>query len=598
MRFLLLAALLFGASRSDAELIVPAFQKWKRESEQHWVTDLSVASPAAALGDRREPGKWKVIPYATKGFRGKSLACGPETEAPAITVPLNATGWHAVYVGLANVARGGKADDNGIWLRLSGDPSWQRRRNTLPLAKPQRVVIEDIYLTVADLTGRSMEFRQMPFRPGAVMYIRTVPLSPDEVAQWSGQRAENPFRHMIATFDGHGMLWQNRPRNAADLGIAFDGFDVSDFGKWWFQIGGGDLTNYPSKVGTMIGSQTADFVRDADREFAQSVQGLEAAGVHVLQVAREEARRAGAQFHVFVRPSSWQAAIPWEENFTSRFFAAHPEWRCVDRDGTPTLYMSYAVPEVRRHIVEILRESLDCDPDGVGVLFHRGIPLVLWEPAFVSAYKARFGDDPRTVNEDDPTIGSVRADMLTAFMREIRAMLDEEAVKRHRTVPYKLSLTAFSLEKDNLKYGLDLARWVREGLVDGDISPTSFAEMVQTANPDLAYYMRVVKGTGVGVYPMFNAWRAGEPATFFRKLVRAYDAGVTGIAMWDPETTNAWGNKTLGQGVGQAFDAYRYVGHSDLLRAWAVGGLPGPRTFPLTQYGNNFFSRWTPNSGL
>jgi len=592
------AALLFSASKADAEnsLIVPPFQKWKRQTEERLITDLSRATPAAALADHRQPGKWKIIPYLTKTFRGKSLSCGPETEAPAVSVPLGATGWHAVYVGLANVADRGKTDDNGVWMRLSGDASWQRRRNTLPLGKPQRIVIEDIYLTVADLTGRSIEFRQMPFRAGAVMYVRVVPLSPDEVAAWTQSR--NPFRHMIATFDGHGMLWQNRPRDAADLGIAFDGFDVSDFGKWWFQLGGGDITNYPTKVGTVIGSQTEDFVRDADREFATSVRNLIAAGVNTLKVAREAARRDGAEFHVFVRPSSWQAPIPWEENFSSRFFNEHPEWRCIDRDGTPTLYMSYAVPEVRHHIVEILRESLDCDPDGVGILFHRGIPLILWEDAFVKTYQAKYGKDPRTIDEGDLTLGAVRSEILTTFMKEIRAMLDEEAARRHRSTPYKLSLTAFSLEKDNRKYGVDVERWVKEGIVNGDVAPTSFAEMVPTANADLAYYKRITKGSTVGVYPMFNAWRAGEPPTFLNKLLKAYDAGATGIALWDPDTTNAWGNKTLGQGIGQAFDVYRYVGHRDLLQAWAAGGVPGPRTMPLTQYGENHFSRWTPNSGL
>ncbi len=574
------------------------FRKWIREAEALLISDLSAAVPADALSVRREKGKWKVISYATPAFEGKSLACGPETGAAEVSVSLPVRGWHAVYVGLANVERGdGKAGDNGVFIRLSGDTIWMRRRNTHALAKRQREVIEEVFVTVADLADRSIQFRQMPFRPGAVMFVRLVPLTPGEVASHQASLSRNACRHMIATIDGHGMLWQNQPRTAEEICIGFDGFDTSDFGKWWFQFGGADMANYPTRAGTVLGSLTEDFVRDSDREFAASVRHLNAAGISTLKVAREAARRNGAEFHVFVRPSSWQAAIPWEENFSSRFYAEHPEWRCIDRDGTPALYLSYAVPEVRRHMVDMMRETvLDCDPDGVGILFHRGVPLILWEPAFVESYRAKYGADPRLIAENDPAIYAERAEILTAFLREIRSMLDETARVRGRKTPYKVSLTAFSLEKDNRKFGLDVERWVREGLVDGDVSPTSFSEGIPFAPPDVAYYVRITKGSGVGVYPMFNAWRAGEPQTFLKKLLAAYDAGATGIALWDPDTLNSWGNRTLGALPGQAFNVYRFVGHRDFLRQWASNGVPAPRAIPLKRYGENFYSRWLPET--
>ena len=70
-----------------------------------------------------------------------------------------------------------------------------------------------------------------------------------------------------------------------------------------------------------------------------------------------------------IRPGAWKGALSLEEVFDSRFYEAHPEWRCVDRDGTPTMYMSYAVPEVRAHVIDVIREALDVDPHGVGSLF-------------------------------------------------------------------------------------------------------------------------------------------------------------------------------------------------------------------------------------
>ncbi len=590
-----------AADRAGAEpegSFAPPFRRWHRESEAKRITDLSVATPRDALAPRRQKGKWKVIPYATAAFSGKALVTGPETGAAEVSVPLAAAGWHAVYVGVANVARGGTATDDGIWARISGDSGWRRLRNTVPLGDLRREVIEEVYLTTADLTGKDIQFRQMPFVNGAVMFVKIVPLDREEEEGFRDYLTANPFRTMIATFDAHAMIWQNRPRTAEDLRVAFDGFDESDFGKWWYQIGGADITHYPTKVGTVLGSLTEDFARWEDREYAESVQHLIRNGVHALKVAREIARENRAEFHVFVRPASWLSSVPWEENFRSRFAADHPEWRCMDRDGTPALYMSYAYPEVRRQIVDILRESLEVDPDGVGLFFHRGVPLILWEDAFVRAYQAKHGKDPREVPEDDPTIGKMRGEILTTLMREIRAMLDEAARASGRKTPYRLSVAALATEADNLRHGIDIERWIKEGLVDGDVAPANFAAHIKPVPPDIAYYRKITAGTKVGLYPMFRAYRPGAPQEFLKKMLGAYEAGADGIAVWDPVESYTWGTKASGQPVGQVFDFFRFLGHRALLARWASSGIPQPALYPLTQFGDNFYSRWYPGSGL
>jgi len=57
-----------------------------------------------------------------------------------------------------------------------------------------------------------------------------------------------------------------------------------------------------------------------------------------LNVAIEEDHRQGSEdILLFSRAGGWSGAIPWEETFRSEFYEAHPEWRCVDYDGTPTM---------------------------------------------------------------------------------------------------------------------------------------------------------------------------------------------------------------------------------------------------------------------
>ncbi|CAN5451043.1 hypothetical protein BH09VER1_BH09VER1_36030 [soil metagenome] len=596
---LLLAWQPAGAEESGLEFFAPPFQKWEKEAQAIRITDLSVAKPADALSAKREKGKWKVIPYSTASFSGQALITGPETDAAQVEIPLAVKGWYAISIGVSNVARGAVATDDGIWARVSGDSGWHRMRNTLPLAVPRREVIEEVYLGIADLTGKNIQFKQMPFVNGALMSVRLVPLTSQEVTLYQEYMAKNPYRHMIATFDAHGMIWENRPRTADDLRTAFDGFDESDFGKWWYQVGCADLTHYPTKVGTIIGSQTQDYVRWEDREYAQTITALLKNGINPLKEARDIARENHAEFHVFVRPSGWLTGIPWEENFMSRFAMAHKEWRCVDRDGTPTLFMSYAVPEVRKQIVDILRETLEFQPDGVGLLFHRGLPLVLWEEPFVKAYQAKYGKDPHSVPEEDPTIGEMRGEILTSLIKEIRAMLDETAKSQGRTTPYKISLATFSTEADNKKFGIEVEQWIKDKLVDGDIAPCYFADHTSFAAADLSYYKRITQGTGVGLYPMYRAYKPGKPNEFLKKQLDAYKAGATGIGIWDPAESYTWaGIKTTGQPAGQTFDFFRFLGHRKLLEKWGQGGMPAPRVFPLTHYGDNYYSRWFPGTGL
>jgi cytochrome c-type biogenesis protein CcmH/NrfG len=77
----------------------------------------------------------------------------------------------------------------------------------------------------------------------------------------------------------------------------------------------------------------------------------------------------GIDIHISMRPAAWQGPPPFEDFFTSDFYDAHPEWRCLDRDGTPVTRMSFAIAEVRQHLLGIFREVLRADPREVQVVY-------------------------------------------------------------------------------------------------------------------------------------------------------------------------------------------------------------------------------------
>ncbi len=585
-----------AAGLADEEFFRHDSRRWERSAEATLHTDLAQVEPASAvITGKRQKGKWKAIPFATADFSGTALSIYHATNPEPVRLTLPERGPHAIYLGLATTSGGFGTGENGLKARLDDEPVFQRLANHLPLLANRRAVIEDCYLGAANLTGQSLEIAPLRDRPATLCYVRTVPLSEAEFAE---ARAPSKQRTAIATFDGHSWIWPFRPVTAAQLAEEFRGFEGSDFSRWWFQVTGADLVNYPSEFGTYPGEGTDDFPSDDYAGYTESLEALFAAGVNPLQVARDAAREQGAEFHVILRPGGWVGSMPYEETFNSRFYYAHPEWRCFDKDGTPTFYLSYSVPEVRAQILNILRETLACDPEGVGFTFHRGMPLMLWEEAFRDRFAAMHeGVDARTVDDDDPRIHATRADIMTGFLREIRALLDETAAARGKTEPYRISLGTFSTEEDNRRWGIDLENWIDLGLVD-DIAVTWFAYHTSfTKTPgriDLDYYRRITEGTDTEWRPMMIAWKTGKPQEFCAKAAGYLAAGADGIALWDPQVHKGWPDRA----PGRALDVFARLGHRGDLERWAKEGVPRPLSIPLTRLDENYFSRWFPNTGF
>ncbi len=584
------------ATAAQTEFFPSDSRWWSRAKDAVLLADFSKAEPASALvTGPREKGKWKVIPFATADLAGSALSCYAITAPAPVRLPLAARGWHAVYVGLATTSGGFNIGGNGMKARLTGEPVFKRMACNLSLLPDRRGVIQENFLTVADLNGQAIEIAPMLNLPATVCYVKLVPLTDEEARSWTAARApgKRPTRTSIATFDGHSWIWPYQPHTEAELLEEFRGFEESDVGKWWFEILGADLTCYPTKVGTYAGEGTADFPTAAYEGFTRSLETMIKNGVHPLRAAREEARRQGVEFHVILRPAGWVGSMPYEETFNSKFFKAHPEWRCVDRDGTPTFYMSYAVPEVRRHLIEVLRETLEFQPEGVGFVFNRGMPMMLWEDAFCARFTQMHRADARTVPEDDPRIVATRAAIMTDFMTEVRALLDDTARAQGRQQPYRISLGTFSKEADNQKFGFDLPAWIKRGLVD-ELAVAWFAYHTSFAPPDMAYYKRITAGTQVGVYPFVISWKTGKPQELCKKVVAHYTAGARGIAIWDPQVEKGWHEGSQGN----VFDVLSRVGHREEMIRWAKNGPPQPFTVPLIRLDENHFSRWFPNTGF
>ncbi|MCA9179671.1 MAG: family 10 glycosylhydrolase [Planctomycetales bacterium] len=569
-------------------------EQWENNGKADRITDMTCCEPADALSERRHHDKWKVFEYETEDFSGKCVSVGRESSAPDLTLKLGKQGWHAVYVGLSSITDLVRPAKNQVEVKLTSDSAFTRLSNRLELGTRRSDVLEEVFLGAADLTNNDLQFSTVYEMPARLHYVKTIPLTDAEVARLLADRAQTATKTSVATFDGFTWIHPFRPRNRADLEATFSGYRDSDFKTWWFQVGGADLVHHPSQVGNLMGGHLDSFPRKVDREYVESVRHLHQQGIDPLKVAVEEAHRQQAEILVCLRAAGWKAAPPWEEFFMSEFYEAHPEWRCIDYDGTPTMHLSYAAEEVQDHLIDVYREALQRGADGAGFLFHRGMPMMLWEEPFCQRFMKEFGEDPRHLKEDDPRVFQMRAKIVTEFVRKIRTLLNETSIKRGDVQRrLKLAVSTFSTPADNKRFGLDVERWIDEKLIDqiGIAWFAYYTSGLKTKTGDTAYYARITDGSDVKVFPFYVGWKMESADILQQSVARDYENGADGIAVWDPNQFESWQS-----GHHPYWPLVSKLGHRERVRDGSL--LFQPTAIPLKRLGDNHYSRWYPNTGF
>ncbi len=568
----------------DISLGIGAYQgganalEWTNGLKTVVLSDMAQCQPANALAATAKSGHWKTIRYEAGDLAGTLIWAADEASAPTLTLPLNTQGWHAVYVGLADPAHLGCR----AMLKLTNDAAFVPRARTAGQ-------IEEIFFKVADLSGQSLQIAQASGGHATgcgIAYVKLVPLTPAEVALVQNERRDASHRRLATTIDGFSFIYSRRPTSQGALLPEVETYRNSDFDTLILQMGGADMVNYPSKVGEMRGQDTDVFGRKGDRFYAEAIRNLAYKGINPTKTLIDGAHDAGMKVHVAIRPAAWMHSEPLSEFFNSRFYQRHPEWRCVDRDGTPVVRMSLAVPQVRAHLIEVLREAVRFGADGANIIYARGVPLVLFEKPFGDLFRQRHGAEATSVDENDPRILQLRADLLTTFMREARAMLDEEAARRPGGKRLELSAFVLANEEDNAKYGIDVRRWAAERLVD-QVFPYVRAGGTTAKDYDMRFFNDACKAKKVRVRPTIVAWTITDINAAMERARELYEAGADGITFWD-------GNSGADQTP--RWSVISRMGHIEELRERA--GAPPPSTLRFRKLADVIMDgRYSPNWG-
>ncbi len=508
---------------------------WANAEKAVVLTDMTQVQPGTATSPTMKRRRWKAIPYElTGGPKGTLIWASQETDAPPVRIRLAVNGWHAIFVGVYNGAEGSSL----AWLQLSGDPAPVPRQNS---SNAQFGNVQDAFFKVAELKGgETLEIAQQSagYKAGCgVAYVKLIPLTPAEVAGLKADRETKARRGMTVTIDGFSFIYYRRPTSAEELLAEVEHYRGTDVDTLILQSFGADKVSYPTKVGCMAGQEMDDYLMPGHRYFSEAVRELARKKINPMKVMIDGAHSMGIKVHVGIRPGGWSFVEPFTDFWETPFYKNHPEWRCEDRDGTPVTRLSWAVPAVRKHLLDLLKEMVRFGADGAHLVFNRAFPLTLYEEPFRDLFEQTHSADPRTVPESDPRISRLRTDLVLTFFQDLRAAMDEEQKRRANGKRLEISAMLLPTESDNLRFGVDVRRLVAEGLLDQVFVYRPFpfeyefgAFGATSRDVDLKFFLDVCRPKGI---PVRVAPANRELKPLLEEAISYHERGADGIAMWD-----------------------------------------------------------------
>ena len=513
-------------------------------SEEVLLSDLAALVDPAGLSDS-EANAWRAIPYESVRFPGVMLADGGGTELPPITIRFDQEGPYRIHLGLY-----GGYGYPVVRVKLSGDAEIQTVEVPADMRKEtvhdSSVYIHEVAWKDAALDGQSvvLEAANTPTDfPAGLAFIRLEPIDaiggdpiPKEAPQPSpepptGIDASRKVAYPMAiTEDGHGIFGETLHASPEDLVKPFDKIpDGSCLRMLLWGNGEADICNYPTKVGNE--REFSGFRTDWYARWNQNAENWKQDGWDSMQVMREYTRKRGWELHVYIRMEAFKSPFPWDKMVHSEFFDAHPEYHCLDRHGQRISRLSYAYPKVQEHMLALIKEIAGYDPDGVCFCFIRGVPLVHYEPIVVEGFKKKYGVDPRELGETDARWLDYQAEVITAFMKRARGVL-KPGQRLSAIVPG----TRFDCER----WGLDVARWLKDGVVD-DLFPTGQVfnkrdvHLDSPENLDFAYFSHLEGRERIRLMPLLYPWTKFQSnyGGWRADMTSFLDQGADGYIAWD-----------------------------------------------------------------
>ena len=248
--------------------------------------------------------------------------------------------------------------------------------------------------------------------------------------------------------------------------------EVADTGvdTFVYGIARGDGLFYPSKVGKRFGVDMDEFSNPMYWRVWNNMQSLIDRGLDPLQILIDRAHEKNMKFYASFRMGTYEALANLETDDVNRFISADPS------NGGDGL----ADPLVRNKQLMLFNELVEnYDIDGLELDF-------ACHPGGASPYLIE-----DNVVQFTPTI--------TDYVGDIRDMIKSSGKD------IVLGARVYPSEKMNLRFGIDLRRWIDNQVVDFFV-PTMYHYMQLDSDMPIEWLLDLVKNQDIGVYPVLQPY--------------------------------------------------------------------------------------------
>ncbi|MEE2659553.1 MAG: hypothetical protein VX733_13690 [Candidatus Latescibacterota bacterium] len=274
-------------------------------------------------------------------------------------------------------------------------------------------------------------------------------------------------------------------------------------------VGNQEVYDYETQIGERFGTGSAPVTTESERARQRNIEHLMEVANGPLREITRQFHRAGMGLYASVRMNS-HYAISYRSAGFGDFRRRHPEWLLGQPDEhipAPTIEyatrtgLDYKHQGVRDHMEAIACELFEkFEVDGVELDFMR-------HPTF---FRLREGRSHRY--------------LMTDMLRRIRARM--EAVPR----PVRLLVRVPPTLADSERLGLDVRRWMAEGLVDDVVAGGGFTPF----ETPVEEFVKAAKGTGCFIYGSLEALRpALDEEVVHAAAARSWSAGAQGLYLFN-----------------------------------------------------------------
>lgn len=424
-----------------------------------------------------QPGRWRIehgsnvdsAPYATDGTR----LFGAAVDLPQLTMPLDLKGPHAIFV----------YSFGGVRLRLSGDLRTDRLGSRVPY--------DEQLWRWTRLEGQHLIVRQSYDYTGPVAssldYVKLVPLT-DELAAQLDSGFGKPDRFVASYWEPYSYAFSDNVQDMSWHLQYLDAYREAEVSLVDAQLGRfGMKAVYETRVSDQLLHVTMGDPIGAVAHPQTTNVGRMQQYTNTLQATLLFSRALGLNAHANFGATNCYPGSPLQGDFAKQ----HPQWM---RGHT----LRYEVPEVRRFILDVYRETLEIGATGLSIDF------------------CRYPE------------GIDTAETANGFLRELRALADEYGGRRNTHIPI---LARFPVEGVRLAERFDYRTWIRERLVDY-LCPSSIQGRFHYF--DVAPYLQATADTPCTLLPQIDAlsWGLPKPGPFLWRARQLYDQGVQGLYVY------------------------------------------------------------------